>query len=170
MLAPNSWLRDYGPGYRHLSRSERRAVSDFVMLWSVYEAQVLSCNATAQRMMAAVERWHDHGLIETDTRADESWGHFVERLCDGEDLSHRFDGLRLSNPAAIAFVRDAVLAKPAPDRLVRHKALALIIHRIRNNLLHGEKWSYGLQDQELNFRHSSHVLMIWMEMHRVEPA
>ncbi|MBE2993756.1 hypothetical protein IFR23_17295 [Sphingomonas sp. CFBP 13603] len=169
MLAPNSWLRDYGPGYRHLSRSERRAVSDFVMLWSVYEAQVLACNATAQRMMDAVERWHANGLIETDARADESWSHFVERLRNGKELSHRFDGLRLSNQVAREFVENAVLAEPAPHRLVRHKALALIIHRIRNNLLHGEKWSYGLQDQELNFRHSSHVLMLWMDMHRSQP-
>ncbi len=48
--------------------------------------------------------------------------------------------------------------------------MALVIHRIRNNLLHGEKWSYGLRDQELNFRHSSHILMLWMEMERVQPA
>ena len=170
MLAPNSWLRDYGPGYRHLSRSERRAGSDFVMLWSVYEAQVLACNASPSGMMNAVERWHENGLIEADARADESWNHFVERLRNGNKLSHRFDGLRFSNHDARDFVRNAVLAAPAPDRLVRHKAMALIIHRIRNNLLHGEKWSYRLQDQELNFRHSSHVLMLWMEMDGMQPA
>lgn len=170
MLAPNSWLRDYGPGYRNLSRGERRAVSDFVMLWSVYEAQVLACNATIQRMLGAVERWHAEGLIAADARADESWNHFVERLRDGTELSHRFTGLRLSKQFDREFLRDAVLAEPAPDRLIRHKAMALIIHRIRNNLLHGEKWSYGLKDQESNFRHSSHVLMLWMEMDRLQPV
>lgn len=170
MWAPNSWLRSYAPGYRHLSRGERRAVSDFVMLWSVYEAQVLSCNATARRMIDAVERWHAAGLIEADARADESWSHFVDRLRNGGELSHRFDGLRFSNQVDREFVRSAVLAEPAPARLIRHNAMALIIHRIRNNLLHGEKWSYGLQDQELNFRYSSHVLMLWMNMHRTHPA
>jgi len=48
--------------------------------------------------------------------------------------------------------------------------MALIIHRIRNNPLHGKKLSYGLRDQEMNFRHSSHILMTWMEMDRVQPA
>ena len=116
MLAPNSWLRDYGPGYRHLSRGERRAVSDSVMLWSVYEAQLLACNATAQRMLDAIERWHADGLIETDARADESWNHFVERLRNGAELSQRFTGLRLGNQVSRELVRGAILAEPAPDR------------------------------------------------------
>lgn len=48
--------------------------------------------------------------------------------------------------------------------------MALIVHRICNNLLHGKKLSYGLRGQEMDFRHSSHILMTWMEMDRVQPA
>jgi hypothetical protein len=67
-------------------------------------------------------------------------------------------------------VSETLLAPaPGPEVYERHKALALIIHRIRNNLLHGEKWSYGLGDQEHNFRHASHVLMVWMDADRGHP-
>jgi hypothetical protein len=48
--------------------------------------------------------------------------------------------------------------------------MALIVHRIRNNLLHGEKWSYGLADQEANFRQSAHMLMIWLDAQRAAAA
>lgn len=166
MLAPNTWLLSYAPGYCHLNRAERTAISDFVMLWSVYEAQVLACNASAQRMLDAIERWHNHPLL-TGNRSDESWLHFVERLRDGENLGYRFDGLRIPNGGYADLVRSAVLTgPPGPDQLTRHRAMAIIIHRIRNNLLHGEKWSYGLQDQEYNFRQASHMLMLWMDMDR----
>ncbi|WP_194954949.1 hypothetical protein [Sphingopyxis solisilvae] len=166
MLAPNSWLRDYAPGYRHLERPERRAVSDFVMLWSVYEAQVLDCNASAQKMLDAIERWHNHHLLASD-KSDESWTHFVERLRSEDGIGHRFAGLKITNVGHKDLVRSAVLAEPpGPDQLTRHSAMAIIIHRIRNNLLHGEKWSYGLRDQADNFRHASHMLMLWMDMDR----
>lgn len=154
------------PGYRHLSRGERTAVSDFVMLWSVYEAQVLGCNATAPRMIDAIERWQNHPLLTGD-RSDQSWLHFVVRLRDGDDLGYRFAGLRITNAGHADLVRSAVICyPPLPDQLTRHRAMAIIVHRIRNNLLHGEKWSYGLQDQADNFRHASHMLMLWMDMDR----
>ena len=166
MLAPNSWLRHYAPGYCHLSRGERTAVSDFVMLWSVYEAKVLDCNATAARMIEAIDRWQNHDLLIGD-RSDESWLHFVSRLTDAGAIGHRFEGLRITNAAHSDLVRSALLSEaPLPKNLTRNRAMAIIIHRIRNNLLHGEKWSYGLNDQADNFRHSSHMLMLWMDMHR----
>lgn len=39
------------------------------------------------------------------------------------------------------------------------KALLLIILRLRNNLFHGVKWQYFLQDQFENFSHANGVLM-----------
>jgi hypothetical protein len=168
MLAPNSWLRLYAPGYYQLSRSERRAVSDFVMLWSVYEAQVLACNATVPKMIEAIERWQNRPLLNGN-RSDDSWRHFVERLRDGDNLSYRFAGLNITNAGHKDLVRAAVLSTaPIPDQLMRHRVMAIIIHRIRNNLLHGTKWSYGLQEQTDNFRHASHMLMLWMDLNRTE--
>lgn len=169
MLAPNSWLRDLAPGFRKLTRSERRAVSDFVMLWSVLEAQALDCNASAGRMLARIAEWDADGLLD-GPRSKASWEHFAERLRDGEDVSHRFTGLRFGNAAHVAQVRGAILHQPpGPGRRERHEAMALIVHRIRNNLLNGKKWSYGLADQEGNFRHASHMLMLWMDAARGLP-
>lgn len=136
------------------------------MLWSVFEAQVFECNATAGRMLARIGEWDAAGLLD-GLRSAASWEHFAERLRDGDDVSHRFAGLRLANAAHAAQLRAAILHQPpGPGLRERHEAMALVVHRIRNNLLHGEKWSYGLANQEGNFRHASHMLMLWMDAAR----
>lgn len=45
-------------------------------------------------------------------------------------------------------------------------ALLLIVHRLRNNLFHGPKWSYGIADRRANFDNANLVLMAAMDMHR----
>ena len=45
-------------------------------------------------------------------------------------------------------------------------ALLLIVHRLRNNLFHGPKWSYGIADQRANFDNANLVLMATIDMYR----
>ena len=42
--------------------------------------------------------------------------------------------------------------------------ILIIVYRIRNNLFHGEKWSYGLQGQLNNFKHANEALMKAIEL------
>ena len=49
-----------------------------------------------------------------------------------------------------------------PDKVL--KALLIIVFRLRNNFLHGEKWDYGFQGQLANFRHANDVLMFALDM------
>lgn len=58
MLEPNNWLSNCAPGFSQLESSERRAVTDFVMVWSLYEAQVLNCRASADGMLAKIDEWN----------------------------------------------------------------------------------------------------------------
>jgi hypothetical protein len=166
MLVPTTWMASYARGYGSLKESERSAISDFVMLWSVYEAKVLNRNATAEGMIAVIDEFNDAGLLD-GAGSNDSWTHFRERLRDGNNVNHRFESLHLRNQVQRRLVRDAIMTlPPGPDEATRQKALALIVHRLRNNLLHGEKWKFGLADQEANFRHASQMLMVWMDMHR----
>ncbi|CCE97846.1 Hypothetical protein SFHH103_03354 [Sinorhizobium fredii HH103] len=41
----------------------------------------------------------------------------------------------------------------------------MIVWRFRNNLFHGEKWAYQLQDQLSNFTNANAVLMRLLERH-----
>lgn len=40
----------------------------------------------------------------------------------------------------------------------------IIVYRFRNNLHHGLKWAYGIQEQRENFEQSNAVLVADMEM------
>ena len=43
-------------------------------------------------------------------------------------------------------------------------ALLIIIFRLRNNLFHGEKWVYKLDDQVDNFRNANQVLAKFLDL------
>ena len=34
------WLEEYAPGFQALSKAERRAITEFLFLWSLFEAKV----------------------------------------------------------------------------------------------------------------------------------
>lgn len=170
MREPNTWLRAYAAGYGQRTRQERRAIYDFVMLWSVFEAQVLHCEANAPKMLKAIDHWSDAGLLANPIalqRMQEGWAHFKERLTLQGELSQRFKSLRIGQIHR-EMVTQALLCDD-PEPVACHRALAIIIHRIRNNLLHGAKWSYSLHDQEGNFRNSSAILMVWMDFDQQSP-
>lgn len=153
-----------------LTAREKRALRDFVLIWSLYEAQVLNCQATAPRMLRAIDLWNENDLLTGDS-IGESWNYFVHRLTTQHVINHRFEALRFQNAAQRTLAEDALTAlEPRPDTLGRHQSLALVIHRLRNNLMHGEKWSYGLADQEANFVHAAHVLMVWTSLSRNAPV
>ncbi len=42
--------------------------------------------------------------------------------------------------------------------------MIIIVYRLRNNLFHGEKWSYYFKDQLGNFTHASTILMRTVEL------
>ncbi len=49
------------------------------------------------------------------------------------------------------------------DDASRLSVLLIIIYRLRNNLLHGPKWSYGIKGQLDNFRNANAALSAFME-------
>lgn len=51
-----------------------------------------------------------------------------------------------------------MLANPPP---VREKLIVclLIVFRYRNNLFHGNKWTYRLEGQHQNFEHATQLLL-----------
>ena len=45
-------------------------------------------------------------------------------------------------------------------------AVLIVVLRLRNNLFHGEKWTYGIKGQLDNFRNANNVLMSVIDLHR----
>jgi hypothetical protein len=63
-------------------------------------------------------------------------------------------------------VAEAFVSNSATDQANIIAGLLIIIFRLRNNLFHGTKWSYGIVGQFDNFRHANPTLMEFMELYR----
>ncbi len=62
---------------------------------------------------------------------------------------------------------EAVLSGVDEDATSQVAALLIIVYRLRNNLFHGQKWTYKLAGQLQNFTHANAVLIKALEVNGV---
>jgi hypothetical protein len=81
----------------------------------------------------------------------------------GGAFTHHFKHLNLRPADQPGVVQSVLDGNNDPrDQL---PIVLMIVWRFRNNLFHGEKWAYQLQDQLSNFTHANAVLMpCWNDM------
>ena|ERR1700733_14875583 len=160
-MALDLWLEIHAPGYDCLSNEERATIKDFALLWSLFESNVLNGNGDANRILAVVT---DLGTQNRLTLAPfaASIAYFFARYHDGTDVTPYFDGLRLRKNDHPGLVKQ-VLSKHIRDDVSTLVTLLIIIYRLRNNLLHGHKWSYEIRGQLENFQNANAALMAYIE-------
>lgn len=159
-MEPSRWLRQRIGQYANLSVQERKAIRDFAMLWSFFEESWLNNDGSIPHILDAV----DHRVAAGDQLGDitASLTYFRQRYFPGGVESQHYPHLRV--PANRDAVVRGVLQPPAvPATRPALKALLVIVYRLRNNFLHGEKWDYGFQGQLANFQHANRILMTCMD-------
>ncbi|MEH6662935.1 MAG: hypothetical protein V7679_14915 [Parasphingorhabdus sp.] len=163
--AVEKWLKLQAGGYTNLSADERQAIHDFSLLWSLFEARVLNNNANIPRIRQRVAEAANLGAEIDAAALQESLAYFSARYYTNGNFNHHFEQLRFQNGQNGGRAEaEAVLngtQTTAPEVLT---ALLAIIYRLRNNLFHGEKWTYCFKDQLDNFTHASLVLMRTIEI------
>lgn len=157
MIDPEEWLTHYAPGYATLKYSERQAVSYFCLLWSLFEAQQLQRAASPATIVKQVRQWQTQGRLHAKS-FEEPLSYFTDRYFSNGDFTHFFHGLKFRPHDRRPLVERVLTGQAAnlDDRII---ALLLIVYRLRNNLFHGEKWSYGIAEQEGNFLNANQVLI-----------
>jgi hypothetical protein len=70
----------------------------------------------------------------------------------------RLGELRLRSNDHPSLVENAVRGQTSDDAEIL-SAVLIIVLRLRNNLFHGVKWTYGIRGQLENFRNANNVLM-----------
>lgn len=157
------WLRERAPGFDQLSENERSAITDFSLLWSLFEAQILASHGNAGRIRNVVKKWHGAEILDAETY-DAELDYFRSRYFANGDVTYHFQHLLLrenDQPELVRTVMDGSNIDPS-DRVA---AILIIIYRYRNNLFHGNKWQYHLSDQLDNFTHANSVLKKVLEKH-----
>jgi hypothetical protein len=163
MTKAMEWLRAKAPGFNHLSEDEQNAIIDFSLLWSLFESRVLNTEGNVKKICDAIDAWHNAGALNAASFDDELV-YFRNRYYGDGNFTRHFDHLHFRNPDREALVR-AVMEGSDNDPRNRVAAVLIIVFRYRNNLFHGVKWQYKLEDQLGNFTAANAVLMSMLEQH-----
>lgn len=161
-MTPLEWLCAKAPGFRELRNAERQAMMEFSLLWSLFENRALNNNASVGAITALVDRWDNDSQLDKSA-FDEALAYYSNRYYIDGEATEYFGGLRLHNDNDRALVEDGLNGHNATlrDRIV---AVFIVIYRLRNNLLHGEKWAYGIHGQLGNFTNANACLIAAIEM------
>lgn len=134
---PATWLARAVPGYDQLSNSEKRAIADFCLLWSLFEARCLNANGSVPAILQAVQQV----TPRLQPRAVELAGplaYFRKRYVDANgEFTYRFG--RLNPKGAERQPVEAMLQGQAQEPAAVLAGMLIIAYRLRNNLFHGEK-------------------------------
>jgi hypothetical protein len=161
---PMSWLEKSQPGFDRVGDEERGAIRDFCLLWSLYEGTLLDASGSARAIIADTESLKETGRLHLDP-IKAPIEYFLSRYFDGRELTHAYAMLYLRQSDQPDMVERVVRRQSQDEREIL-SAILIIVLRLRNNLFHGMKWAYGIQDQFRNFHNANRVLMAVMDMHR----
>jgi hypothetical protein len=163
-LSPSErWLAARAPGFQHLPDPDRRAIYGFTFLWSLFETRLQGGFARSNTIRDMVDGWRDANALDIAAHADDI-AYFRQRYFADGELTEHFAHLNLrpgDHRAVVQSVLDGKSNVPRDQML----ALLMIVWRLRNNLFHGAKWAYALQDQLNNFTHANAVLMRLLDQH-----
>lgn len=156
-MTTSQWMERYVYGFADLRPEERQAIQDFTMLWSFFESRLLGTEGSAKAIVERVAKLQENGRLEP-AQFEQSFQYFSARYFPGGAESHHFAKLELRKrdyPDLVRAALDGSNQNPA-DRVA---ALLIVVYRLRNNLFHGIKWAYKIQDQRDNFEHANLALM-----------
>ena len=163
MTEVTDWLRANAHGFNQLKTEEVSAISDFSLLWSLFEYRLLNAHGSATAICDAVDRWTNEGTLDAPSFEPEL-AYFRQRYFAHGEFTEHFHHLHLHNNDHEAIVR-AVVDGSDNDPRNCVAVVLIIIFRYRNNLFHGAKWQYMLAGQLDNFTTANCVLMKVLDRH-----
>lgn len=156
------WLNGYYDNTTNFTRDEMNVVTDFSLLWNLFESKLserrrngdrLSLNYNRLDTIASIiARKANH--IHQQNFYEPFIAYFKERYIANNATNQLFDGLRIHRQDIKNLVRDVLLEiEQRQEKVI--ESLLIIIYRFRNNLFHGEKELHNIHTQYDNFRQAN---------------
>lgn len=152
----SEYLEKKGLGYEHLSEDERKAISNFSLMWSLFEAQLFEENASSRKIIAKCKEWEEAPGIDQKLINDHL-AYFQVRYIENGKQNYRYEHLHLRDNDMPDLIL-GVLKGEVDDISSKMACCLIIILRFRNNYFHGIKWAYQFADQKENFDRSCQLL------------
>ena len=164
-IVADNWLMQNAPELFQLKQEELSAITHFLFLWSLYEAEILNCHSSAKAIEKATKQLAKEGLLTNDI-FEPQINYFRNRYYVRGEFTCYFKDLNLRRNNSPELVKEVLRGVNSNLNDVV-SALLIIVYRIRNNLFHGLKWSYNLSGQLENFYQSNATLMKAIDLHRM---
>lgn len=152
-----AWLEQKVPEFALLPENEKSEIIDFSLLWSFFEGTILNGKANVPTFRTFVGNLEQNGTLD-QLDFNDYWAYLRKRYLINGDYSEYFHYLyvdKSGNPPEV----HQMLKGQSPSKAVLLIGCLIVIYRLRNNLFHGEKWRYQLQDQYANFRQANSLLI-----------
>ncbi len=161
LVACEKWLRDRRPDLAGLNGDTKAAILQFVLVWSLFDFNRLG----ASGRLADVNGFIENHIPDNDDIQQHFmplFEYFQRRYLNDKTPNHRLAALCGNDYQTHARLREhLVQLDPSPKELIG--SLLLISYRLRCNLIHGQKWSGGLNDQLENFINATKAMMHIMD-------
>ena len=153
------WLKDRVPGYAALSPEERQAITDFSLLWSLFEHHVLDDQGSAAGIVKECNSLCEPIGSVRECDFSNSLAYFRQRYTDGGAVNDLFGDLCLRRNDHRELVEKVLLDHEATTTAKKLAACLIIVYRYRNNYFHGPKWATQSHGQQDNFDESNKLLV-----------
>lgn len=148
------WLNNTFEPWSRLTAVEKRAIRDFPILWAHFELYATRRNANPESIIDAVVRLNIRSEHEA---VRDSLTYFSARFFPNAQEDPRYQAVRI-RAVDDTRVRQVLIGgnRHISERLT---VALLIVNRLRNNFLHGEKAANGFEDQLDNFKNCNAILI-----------
>lgn len=153
MVAGRAWLAANVDQAQGVSEDAWKVVSDFSLLWSLFEAKLCDTFADAPKLVGVANGFGGKAL---DAPMQEAFNYWRGRYVDAAGTNQRFNEL-FHRPIG-RDIAGPILVSAPPDEAAKLRCLLLIVYRLRNNLFHGTKEIRTFNEQKDNLGHGCNVL------------
>ena len=151
------WLSERVPGWSDLHEAEKRALRDFPILWSYFEGWVTNTKTANPKLIQEKIDSQPAASFNNLNATHLAYDHYRNRFFPNGVEAPLFSTIGLTGSYR-DLVKQTLLDEGSEPRQ-RAKAVLMLINRLRNNFLHGEKGLYNFRGQLENFSHANSTLM-----------
>lgn len=160
-FSARSWIATNCIGAHDLYPGTFDVVSNFTVMWNLFEGSMCNTNANIQAFEEIAEKISRHELrIEWLDEAVKFW---ISRYWTGSEFTELFSGLNF-RPGNRRDHVEAVLRGEKTEPASQILAVMIILYRLRSNLFHGLKTVDMLNDQVANLNMACRALASVLEV------
>lgn len=142
------------------------AIQRFTLLFSLFEAKLLECKGSQGKSGSYATDFLSSKLVDIN-HLNHVYGYFANRYAEAHGGKSDYQSLCGTRGGDMGNTVSTIINSPSPSDEQKLAACLFIAFRLRNNLFHGPKWLYTMNDQVNNLNEASNILHSILQTSRI---